>query len=225
MSRLALRMCLIAIAALALCACMRHTARVVAPAETSPAASSAAGAVRRFEWCWQNRDAYRYSGLLADDFVLVPAVGDSSANAPPHPWDRAAEMATIQHMFVGDHDHAAAAKIELAFDKTLIELEEPIAAWQNRWHRFVRTTVDLRVTVESPDGTTALQQITGFAAFHLVRGDSAQVPPAQYALGVRPDSTRWWIERCEDETLVSGGGLHALPTHHESWYHIRRLYF
>jgi hypothetical protein len=48
-------------------------------------------------------------------------------------------------------------------------------------------------------------EVTGNALFFLTRGDSAQIPPELIARGLRPDSTRWWMDRMEDETLAGQG--------------------
>jgi hypothetical protein len=50
-------------------------------------------------------------------------------------------------------------------------------------------------------------QVTGDARFFVVRGDSALIPQDMLDRGFRPDKDRWYIERWEDETQGSGGGI------------------
>ena len=216
---------LIALAALlALAGCFARTTGPKPVPDAAPSANSPPGAVRRFAYCWQNRDEDRYSALFAQNYVLVPAVGDSSGNSAPHPWSRDDELLATSHMFVGDLTHTAAVKITLEFDRTLIALSDPRPGHANRWHHSIRTHVDLNVVIDHGDGSSETKQIQGFALFYLVRGDSAQIPPALTARGFKPDSTRWYIDRMEDETLPSGGGLHALPSKTTTWFSVLMSY-
>jgi hypothetical protein len=61
--------------------------------------------------------------------------------------------------------------------------------------------VNLKVDIDEGNAL----EVTGFALFYVVRGDSAAIPPELYSRGFRPDSLRWWIERWEDETLAPEG--------------------
>lgn len=211
-------------ATLLLAGCLARTTGPKPVPDPAPSQNSPAGAVYRFAYCWQNRDTDRYSRLFTQDYILTPAVGDSSANSAPHPWDRDAELLATSHMFVGDSTHTPPAKITLAFDRTLVPLSDPRPAHANRWHHFIRTHVDLNLIQDAGGGSTGTKQVQGLAAFYLVRGDSAQIPEALAAKGVKPDSTRWYIERMEDETLPSGAGLHALPAKNTTWYSVLASY-
>ena len=59
----------------------------------------------------------------------------------------------------------------------------------------------------------------------MVRGDSAAIPAE---LGFGPDSTRWYIERWEDETLSSGSRTLPVaapqPARNTTWGMILTLY-
>jgi hypothetical protein len=64
------------------------TSSSVAPGTNSPPnANSPVSLVRRIEWDWNQRSD-DYTLLLADDFLYVPAEGDSSGN-PGIIWNKA----------------------------------------------------------------------------------------------------------------------------------------
>jgi len=54
--------------------------------------------------------------------------------------------------------------------------------------------------------------LTGNATFYLARGDVAAIPQELLDQGFHPDSTRWYIEKWEDDTANSqtGGGSRAV---------------
>ena len=52
-------------------------------------------------------------------------------------------------------------------------------------------------------------EITGSLLFFLTRGDSAAIPQQLIDRGLKPDSTRWWLDRMEDETLAGAGVSYA----------------
>jgi hypothetical protein len=163
----------------------------------SPLASTPAGAVRLLEWSYNNRSLDRYGELFTDDFRWVCAPFDSSVTVP---WSREAELISAAHLFVGgDSDAAPASSIRLAFDRNLLVLPDPhTVAWDptGRWHRTIRTFVDLHIVTVEGDGV----EITGLSSFHLVRADSASIPADLLARGFGPDSLRWYIRGWEDET-------------------------
>lgn len=74
--------------------------------------------------------------------------------------------------------------------------------------------------------------MTGAARFFLVRGDSAQIPADLLSRGALPDSTRWYLERHEDETAQTGSVLTAArsprlaaqPVKSTSWGAVKALY-
>ena len=67
--------------------------------------------------------------------------------------------------------------------------------------------------------TVAGEVVTGFLLFYLVRGDSAQILPGFGA----PDSTRWWIQQMDDETIPPSG-LRALPAPTRTYGALKHLY-
>jgi len=57
--------------------------------------------------------------------------------------------------------------------------------------------------------------------FHLVRGDSALLPQELLDRGARRDSTRWYVERWDDETV---GPAATLPARNLTWGRLKLLY-
>ena len=86
------------------------------------------------------------------------------------------------------------------FDRNLVPFPDTRPGKDGKWHKTIRTSVDLKVEVG--DGSTL--EVTGYALFYLTRGDSAAIPAELKARGFKPDSLRWWIDRWEDETIDSG---------------------
>jgi hypothetical protein len=90
-----------------------------------------------------------------------------------------------------------------------------------RWHKWVRTSVNLKVRIDS--GNTV--EVTGNALFFVTRGDSAAIPAELRSRGAKPDSARWWIDRWEDETLSGTGAPSATnPTRNNTLFRILELY-
>jgi len=198
----------------ALPSCSRQTRIVVPePALSSPPADSPAGAVRVLEWAWNNRLCEPLYGLFADDYRFAFAPGDSAGNAYRNDsWTRDDELAASCSLF------ADATEIDLSFDKTLIALNDDRPGKDRRYHRAIRTSVTLRTVLSSG----LLAEVRGYGRFYLVRGDSAVIPEDQLQQGVRPDSTRWWIQRWEDETLPAG--FRANPTQNRTWGALKALF-
>jgi hypothetical protein len=179
-----------------------------------PRATSPEAAVSLVPWCWEHRDLGRYAGVLADDFRFVGAAGDSAGGPPPvSPWVREDELLSADHIFQGGPGHPRADAIEVSFSSPLVAQPDPRPGKSPRWHRVVRTTADAAITLNS-GGVPNVIRVHGYAAFYVVRGDSARIPPGSSA---RPDSTTWWIERWEDETVDPA------PAHGWDW--LRRAWF
>jgi hypothetical protein len=196
---------------------------LVAPA---PTANSPKNAIRLFEWGWDNRDITRYEQVFAADFRFLFALGDSAGNEfRDDPFDREIELDVARHLFVGGGAVAPATSIVLNLDPTLLALADSRPGKNPRWHREIVTSVDLIVRVE--DGTE--YRILGNARFFVVRGDSALIPPE---LGVGPDSTRWYVDQWNDETLPGAGAVAAgrvvttavASTHAVTWGQLKALY-
>jgi len=169
----------------------------VAPSPTTPQ-----NAVRLFEWCWKNRGVEEYKELFTEDYVFLSAGLDSAGNQTREIQARRDdELQTAENMFIGSAERPPAEKIQLDFDRNLIPFPDTRAGKNPIWHKTVRTTVSLKVQIDQGN----LVEVTGYALFFLVRGDSAAIPAELKARGFKPDSLRWWIDRWEDETLAPEG--------------------
>jgi hypothetical protein len=102
-----------------------------------------------------------------------------------------------ENMFVGSAERPPAEQITLLFDKSLVPFADSRPGKDPKWHKQIRTSVDLKVRIDS--GNTV--EVTGNALFFITRGDSAAIPKELISRGFKPDSLRWWIDRWEDETL------------------------
>ncbi len=221
----------VVLGALALASCF-HTHEPQDPGSSAPRPDSPQHAVQRLAWCWVNRDVDAYGKDFTDDFRFVAAASDS-AGSPyrQQPWLLEDEMVCAQHLFVGGGALPPASSITLAMGSGQIALPDPRPGMNFRVHCVIRASVDLRVSVTDAQGTLTVSPVSGRALFFLVRGDSAQIPPNLLAQGYRPDSTRWWIERWEDETVgavlaaaPTAGRLAALPTRYISWFALKAAY-
>lgn len=168
-----------------------------APSPTTPQ-----NAVRLFEWCWKFRGVEEYKELFTEDYVFISAGLDSAGNQSRDIQARRDdEMITAENMFIGSVERPPAAKILLDFDRNLFSFPDGRPGKVAKWHQAVRTSVNLKVEIDEGNAL----EVTGFALFYLVRGDSAAIPAELKSRGFKPDSLRWWIERWEDETLAPEG--------------------
>jgi len=197
--------------------CSKRTRTVVPePALVAPAADTPADGLRALEWSWNNRVCEPLYGLFTDDYVFAFAPGDSAGNAYRDvQWTREDELAASCNLF------ANATEIDLWLDKTLYDLPDDRPGKDPRVHRSIRTAVTLTVNIQI-GGDPRLEEVRGFAKFYLVRGDSAAIPDDQLQQGVGPDSTRWWIQRWEDETLPAGS--RANPAMNRTWGALKVLF-
>jgi hypothetical protein len=168
----------------------------------APAPSSPQNAVKLFEWCWKNRGVEEYRELFTDDYTFQSAELDSAGNTTRDVLTRRDdEVETAQNMFVGSAERPPAQKITLNFDDNLVPFDDTRPGKNGKWHKTVRTSVDLKVEVEEGN----ILEVNGHALFFLTRGDSAAIPKELIDRGFKPDSLRWWIDRWEDETINVGG--------------------
>lgn len=222
-------------------------ARLIKPPGTpqapAPAPNSPAGVLRLLEWSYNNRSLATYRELFTADFRWICGSSDSAgAEWRGTPWTRDDEIIFATHLFVsGGANAPAPASVRLTLDQNLFVYPDPYSmAWDplGRWHKRIRTTVNLRIELE--DGGTV--EILGHASFYVVRGDSALIPEELRQRGFRPDSTRWYIRRLEDETAQSGDlsgpspsrevpaaarrpvALDAQASRKASWCSLRALY-
>ncbi len=197
----------------------------------APPPSSPTGAVQLFVWCWQHRDPNRYAEIFTDDYRFIFSPTDSAGNGfRDRPWLREDELLSAQHLFVGGADQPPASDIQITTDRMQAE-PDPRPGHQNRWHWTITTYVNLKVTVTGPDGTPSVTPVQGNALFYLVRGDSAVIPPELVTRGFRPDSSRWWIDRWEDQTVGTSpasarrpGATPARVLMPISWGQLKALY-
>ncbi|MCC6348628.1 MAG: hypothetical protein IT347_03435 [Candidatus Eisenbacteria bacterium] len=193
--------------------CGKSSRPVAAVPGAPPPADSPANAVRLLEWSWQRRDCDALPPLFTDDYRFVFAAGDSAGGAySVTPWVRADELAASCGAF------GQAVDIDVNLGPPLAELPDDRPGRNPVWHRSIRAPVSLKVTVDRGGGPE-LVEVHGYARFYFVRGDSAAIPAELAARGVRPDSTRWWMDRWEDETLPEG--VRANPTQTRTWGSIK----
>ena len=184
------------------------TARKLAPVDTGPAASSPAGAVQRLGWAFDHRDIGAVAGLLAADLQFQTFETDSAGNAPALvQWPRDSVLVALRSLFDGVPGVSGPATVKLSLDANLLPFPDTRVGKNAKWHKTVRSSADLRV---ADPASGSRFEVTGYLLFYLTRGDSAAIPADQAALGARADSSRWWIDRLDDETL-GGIGVHAEP--------------
>lgn len=224
-----MRMLAPALLALAAFGCSPWTGAVAPPpVDPRPARDTPAGVVHRLEWDWQHLDAADYATLLTGDFRFVPEISDSSGFGwtDEDPWNREIERLVALRMF----DRAPAAppvvnNVTLSFDRTMIPLPDPRPGKNSKWHRTIRTHVDLKVEVDRGGGSLDAQIVVGNALFYLVRGDSAVLTPDQILEGATRDSTQWWVQRWEDETLTSWSLAQSpTPARNFSWAMVKSAF-
>ena len=197
--------------------CSKTTRPHEIPPEAAPVANSPANAVRLLEWAWNHRNCDALSPLFTGDYVFAFAAGDSAGNPyRSSPWTREDELAASCNLFQNVQN------LELYLDKTLIAFNDDRPGKNPKWHKTIRTKVNLIVTLDRGSGPE-VNEVNGYAKFYLVRGDSAAIPADLVARGFTPDSTRWWMDRWDDETLPPGG-LRAHPTSNRSWGAIKALF-
>jgi hypothetical protein len=96
-----------------------------------------------------------------------------------------------------------ASSISLNLDKNFLVFPDPRCVTtdpRGRWHENIRTQVVLNI--RTSDGNAI--DISGASTFYFVRGDSALIPEDLRLRGFVADSTRWYINRWDDETAQGG---------------------
>lgn len=219
---------LLAAAVLCLTGCSTEhhvTGPLPARAPMAPRADSPSNAIRLFEWGWEHRDLGAFRDVLAGDFLFVFTLGDSAGYPVRHaPFGREQMLLCLTHLFVGGGSAPPATSIALTLDPTLRALPDSRVGKNGKWHKEIVTSVDLTIKLED----LTEYRVTGYARFFVVRGDSAVIPGDLVA---EPDSTRWYIDQWNDETL--GGAARTLqalpvaplPTGNATWGEILALYY
>ena len=196
---------LLAVTAALAASCATTTVAPPAP-DTAPAPSSPANTVRRFEWAFNHKDAAMVRDLLTDDFLFISAGTDSAGNPSRVPHTGGWFVAALAAMM------DSSTTVSLVLDENLIPFPDSRPGREPRFHKQLRSSIDLRIF------GTANFEITGNALFFLTRGDSAAIPKELISRGVKPDSTTWWIDRFEDETLgVPGAPADTNPSRNISF--------
>jgi len=219
------RALLVAAAVLCLAGCS-VTHHVTGPLPVrKPLANSPTAAIRLFEWGWNNRDFGACRSLLTDDFRFVFALGDSAGNQFRNdPFGREQMLNCLTLLFVGGGSAPPAKSIVLHLDPTLVVLPDSRDGKNAKWHKEIVTSVDLAILTEA----STEFRVRGYARFFVVRGDSALIPAD---LGVGPDSTRWYLQQWNDETLAGGGALlwalpaRPQPANNTTWGDILARYY
>lgn len=201
-------------AVIALCAggCFNPFSPLVATtrgvSSSPPVPNSAQNVLRLFEWCWNNRAIAEYREIFTDDYRFAFAVTDSAGNAfRDRELNREDELTTANNLFVeGSANAPPANSISLSFDRNLLALPDSRPGKNGRWHKEIRTQVTLNIRA----GDVAYD-VTGALRFFVTRGDSALIPKELKDRGFGRDSTRWYIERLEDETAQSSTVVYGPP--------------
>ena len=187
------RWALIALIALSPVGCSKAPTPPVVEAQ-APRGDSPEAALRLLEWCWNQRDMWRYAGLLSNDFVFefaVPAAGDLGR---VESWDRVDERTSVSNLLIGTVDRPAATNVRLTLDENFRVQADPRPGKNPTWHKAVVSNLVLSAHV---DGVPA--ELVGATTFYLVRGDSASVP-RKWVDRTIPASRLWFVERWEDGT-------------------------
>ncbi|TMQ71215.1 MAG: hypothetical protein E6K80_06290 [Candidatus Eisenbacteria bacterium] len=177
--------------------------RGVGITQPAPVPDSPGNLLRLLEWCYTNRDVFKYRELFDDNYRFVFGALDPDGFAyRDNPWTREDEVQSTTHLFQGgDANQPAATSITIFLDRNFRVTEDP--NHPGRAHKLVRTSVTLKVVTDQE------REITGFANFFVVRGDSAAIPDELRQRGFLPDSNRWYILRHEDDTFQETPGASA----------------
>lgn len=178
-------------------------------------ASSPAAATYAVASIWASRDDSNYGALFTENFVFASPGVDSAGGGSP--WTRDDELAAATGVFRGRGAQPAASSITASFDPNLQSFGDTRPGRNPIWHRTVLTRVSMQVVAGANTYT-----VGGYQQFYLVRGDSAAIPAEEIARGARADSTRWWVERWEEQgDFIPLGAMRATPL---SWAALKQLY-
>jgi hypothetical protein len=204
-------------------------ADVAGVVQPPPASDSPIGIVRLYEWCWNNRDPQVYRELFTEDYLFAFGLTDDAGNAfRDRALNRDEELEIAENIFVrGSDTEAPPLSISLTFEDNMTAQPDSRPGKNRKWHKEIAAQTTLRL--EQPD-----LEVTGITRIFAVRGDSARIPQELIDRGFRSDSTRWYIERIEDETVqptgvIAGSTTTATqvltPIRSASWGLVRALYY
>ena len=152
--------------------------------------------------------------MFTSDYQFVFAALDPYGNAyRSTPWTHEDERISFHHLVAGgDANQPRATYASCLFDRNFRVTDDPRPGKASPWHKLIRTSATLHVVTEAGE-----QSISGYVNFFLVRGDSAGVPAD---VSAPHDSTRWYVERWEDDTFLDYGAQ-AMPTKKATWGSIK----
>jgi len=192
------------LAALAsLAGCSTQIVLPVAPKpDGAPVAATPAAALGRLAWSWKHRALDPCRDLFACDYEFAFEPEDSAGvRFRGRPWTRPDELDFARHLFeTGSAEAPPATYVGLDLESDAPALADDRPGKDPRWHRRIQTPF---VAVVVAPGREL--RVLGFETFYFTRGDSACIPQELSDQGYGPDSTRWWIERWEDNYFVSAG--------------------
>ena len=192
-------------------------------ADSPPGNTTPELTVRSVAWSWNHKEVAAYGHLFTDDYRFAFSALDPAGDAYRGDlWTREDELIFATHLFQGGSPtEPAALSISLSLGGNLLPEIDPRPGKQDRMHKKINTTVTLVVV-------TADKQINvnGPLSFYFVRGDVAAIPKELKDQGFGPDSTRWYIERWEDNTAGNGPGgvAQAMPTKNYTLGQVKVLY-
>ena len=168
---------------------------LVRPAPSAPApADSPAGAAALLAWAFNNRDTLAYRSLFTAAYRFEPGAADTAARE----LVRDDELRFARAAFVlGTPTEPPPTSIKLWFVSDLVALPDSRPGKDRRVHKEIDVEVEART--EQPDFA-----IHDICRLFVVRGDSTAWPADIAHAG--PDSSRWFIERWEDERWNGGAG-------------------
>ena len=170
-------------------------------------------ALRVLEWSWNNRDFAPYSNLLTEDFTFQCGALDPSGNAyRDNPWTLDDELISLGNLF------RSATSMYLTLDRNFRVVSDPRPGNASKWHKTIRSTFSLSLVAEGER-----IDVSGDALFFLVRGDAASIPQELRDRGVGPDSTAWYLQRWEDQTLIAPGAR-TMPSRSATLCLVKALY-
>jgi hypothetical protein len=186
--------------------------------------------VRLLGWCWEHRSFADYGTIFTEDYRFAFSVSDSCASAFPAGFTRDDELVAARRIFVtGASGLPPAKQIRLVFLDDLFALDDSRPGKTPMVHKEILTRVDLSLDFSDGSGSRSLESVR----FFLARGDSAEVPQEFRAGAPSADTSRWYVERWEEEapvvtSQISGGArlgpATALPTRPISWGYLKWVY-